>query len=287
VPGAIDIVINLHTPEVLAFRPKWYEGFLGGKIGADQQIIEGLTVPQYLERMDRAGIDVAFIAAAKSGPIPHNVNWHLPYEMVHEVVQAYPTRFRGLAGIDPTEGMRGVRQLEYAIKELGFVGAHLYPHWFEMAPDHRKYYPFYAKCIELDVPIQMQVGHCLRYSPDRPLPSVGRPILLDTIACDLPELKLIGIHTGWPWVEEMISVAWKHPNVYIGSDAYAPKYWKPEFVHFINTWGQDKVLFGTDFPVIDFERATREIDALDLRAEAKEKLLWRNAARLYGLDRRS
>jgi uncharacterized protein len=286
VPGAIDIVINLHTPEVLAFRPKWYEGFLGGKIGADQQIIEGLTVPQYLERMDRAGIDVAFIAAAKSGPIPHNVNWHLPYEMVHEVVQAYPTRFRGLAGIDPTEGMRGVRQLEYAIKELGFVGAHLYPHWFEMAPDHRKYYPFYAKCIELDVPIQMQVGHCLRYSPDRPLPSVGRPILLDTIACDLPELKLIGIHTGWPWVEEMISVAWKHPNVYIGSDAYAPKYWKPEFVHFINTWGQDKVLFGTDFPVIDFERATREINALDLRAEAKEKLLWRNAARLYGLDGR-
>jgi len=284
VPGAIDIVINLHTPEVLEFRPKWYEGFLGGKIGADQQIIDGLTVPQYLERMDRAGIDVAFIAAAKSGPIPHNVNWHLPYEMVHEVVQAYPTRFRGLAGIDPTEGMRGVRQLEYAIKELGFVGAHLYPHWFEMAPDHRKYYPFYAKCVELDVPIQMQVGHCLVYSRDRPLPSVGRPILLDTIACDFPELKLIGIHTGWPWVEEMISVAWKHQNVYIGSDAYAPRHWKPEFVHFINSWGQNKVLFGTDFPIIDFERATREIGELDLRPESREKLLWRNAARGYGLD---
>jgi predicted TIM-barrel fold metal-dependent hydrolase len=284
VPGAIDIVINLHTPEVLAFRPKWYETFLGGQIGAERQRIEGLTIEQYLEKMDRAGIDMAFIAAAKSGPIPHNVNWHLPYEMVHEVVQAYPTRFRGLAGIDPTEGMRGVRQLEYAIKELGFVGAHLYPHWFEMAPDHRKYYPFYAKCIELDVPIQMQVGHCLRYSPDRPLPSVGRPILLDTIACDLPELKLIGIHTGWPWVEEMISVAWKHPNVYIGSDAYAPKYWKPEFVHFINSWGQDKVLFGTDFPIVDFERATRDIAELPLRPESREKLLWKNTAKLYGLD---
>ena len=77
---------------------------------------------------------------------------------------------------------------------------------------------------------------------ERPLRSVGRPITLDTIACDFPELKIIGIHTGWPWVEEMISVAWKHPNVYIGSDAYAPKFWKPEFVQFINSWGQDKVL---------------------------------------------
>ncbi len=283
-PGAIDIVINLHTPEVLAFRPKWYETFLGGQIGAERDRIEGLTIEQYLEKMDRAGIDVAFIAAAKSGPIPHNVNWHLPYEMVHAVVQAHPTRFRGLAGIDPTEGMAGVRRLEYAIKELGFVGAHLYPHWFELPPDHRKYYPFYAKCVELDVPIQMQVGHCLVYSRERPLPSVGRPILLDTIACDFPELKLIGIHTGWPWVEEMISVAWKHPNVYIGSDAYAPRYWKPEFIHFINSWGQNKVLFGTDFPIIDFERATREIGELGLRPECQEKLLWRNAARIYKLD---
>jgi uncharacterized protein len=283
-PGTIDIVINLHTPEVLAFRPRWYEGFLGDKIGAERQLIEGLTVEQYLERLDRAGIQIAFIAAAKSGSIGHPSNWHLPYEMVHEVVQAYPTRFRGLAGIDPNEGMAGVRRLEYAVKELGFVGAHLYPHWFEMAPDHRKYYPFYAKCVELDVPIQMQVGHCLVYSRDRPLPSVGRPILLDTIACDFPELKLIGIHTGWPWVEEMISVAWKHPNFYIGSDAYAPRYWKPEFVHFINSWGQNKVLFGTDFPIVDFERATREIGELDLRPESREKLLWRNAARVYGID---
>jgi predicted TIM-barrel fold metal-dependent hydrolase len=293
-PGAIDIVINLHTPEVLAMRPQWYKEFLGDKIGADPNIVAGVTVDQYLERLDRAGIQIAFIAASKSGSIGgaaakpgingHPVNWHLPYEMVHEVVKAHPNRFRALAGIDPTEGMTGVRKLEHAVRELGFVGAHLYPHWFELPPDHRKYYPFYAKCVELDVPIQMQVGHCLRYSADRPLPSVGRPILLDTIACDFPELKLIGIHTGWPWVEEMISVAWKHPNVYIGSDAYGPRYWKPEFVHFINSWGQDKVLFGTDFPIVDFERATREIDELGLRPESKEKLLWKNAARVYGLD---
>lgn len=281
--GAIDIVINLHTPEVMAIRPGWRRDFLGAKIGVDDEILTGLPLERYVQRMDRAGIQMSLITASRSGSLGHPSSWHLPYEMVADAVERYPDRFRGLAGIDPTEGMEGVRRMEYGIRELGFVGAHVYPHWFELPPHHRKYYPFYAKCVELGVPIQMQVGHCLIYSKDRPLRSVGRPIYLDTIACDFPELELVGIHTGWPWVEEMISVAWKHPNVYIGSDAYAPKYWKPEFIHFIDTWGQNKVLFGTDFPVIDFERATAEIRELGLRDESREKLLWRNAAKLYGL----
>jgi predicted TIM-barrel fold metal-dependent hydrolase len=274
----------LHSPEVLAFRPGWHRDFLGEKIGADSEILRGLPIAKYLERMDRAGIQMAFITASKSGSKGHPSNWQLPYEMVADIVKNFPDRFKALAGLDPTEGMEGVRKLEYAVKELGFIGAHLYPHWFELPPHHRKYYPFYAKCVELDVPIQMQVGHCLIYTKDRPLKSVGRPIYLDTIACDFPELKLVGIHTGWPWVEEMISVSWKHPNVYIGTDAYAPKYWKPELINFINSWGQDKVMFGTDFPIIDFERATREVNELGFKAASKEKLLWKNAARLYGLQ---
>ena len=179
--------------------------------------------------------------------------------------------------------MKGIARLDYAIRELGFVGAHLYPHWFELAPDHARYYPFYAKCAELDVPIQMQVGHCLRYSAERPLKSVGRPITLDTIACDFPELKLIGIHIGWPWTEEMISVAYKHPNVYIGSDAYAPVHWSPQFVQFINSWGSKKVIFGTDFPVIDPERARAEIEKLPIRPESKRRFLRNNVIDLYGL----
>ena len=102
-------------------------------------------------------------------------------------------------------------------------GAHLYPHWFELAPDHAKYYPFYAKCCELDVPIMMQIGHCLDYQRDRVLPSVGRPITLDRVAIDFPELKLIGIHQGLPWMDEMIAICFKHNNVFMCGDAYAPK----------------------------------------------------------------
>jgi predicted TIM-barrel fold metal-dependent hydrolase len=285
---AIDCVVNLHTPEVVEkIRPKWSDDFLRNKIGAPDENVKGVTLERLLEKMDNAGIERAMLISAKSGPVPGSpANYHIPDEMVAEAVRKCPERFYGLAGIDPTQGMRGVRALEHAVKELGFIGAHFYPHWFEMAPDHPKYYPFYAKCVELDIPIQMQVGQCLRYSAERPLRSVGRPITLDTVACDFPELKLIGIHIGWPWTEEMMSVAYKHPNVYIGSDAYAPKHWSKEFVHFIDSWGQDKVLFGTDFAVIDPERAMREIEDLNLRPGPKRKFLRDNAIRVYKLKLR-
>ena len=74
-------------------------------------------------------------------------------DLVKEAVQQYPNRFYALAGLDPTEGMNGVRALEKAVKEDGFIGAHFYPHWFELAPDHARWYPFYAKCVELDIPV--------------------------------------------------------------------------------------------------------------------------------------
>src|SRR5262245_60054726 len=152
-PGAIDIVANFYTPEILAQRPP--REFLSEKIGVADQILRGVSLEQYLERMDRASIDMLFFAASKSGVKGMPASHHVPYEAVAAAVEKYPNRFRGLAGIDPTEGMAGVRALEHAVRNMGFVGAHLYPHWFGLPPDDRKYYPFYAKCVELDVPIQM------------------------------------------------------------------------------------------------------------------------------------
>ena len=96
----------------------------------------------------------------------------------------------------------------------------------------------------------MQIGHA---GPIRCY-TTFKPIYLDRIAIDFPELEVIGIHTGFSWVDEAISVSWKHDNVYIGADAWAPKCLKPDFVHYIDTWGQDKVIWGSDFPIIDPER---------------------------------
>jgi predicted TIM-barrel fold metal-dependent hydrolase len=281
---AIDAVVNIQTAAALSYRPDDRREFYVDKMGVDETTFTGIPCEEMLRRMDEAGIEIAFLIAAKIGRKGLPGTYHLPYELVVDAVNAHPDRFYGLAGIDPFEGMNGVRALERAVTEFGFIGAHLYPHWFELAPDHAKYYPFYAKCVELGVPIQMQVGQSLVYSPENPMRSVSQPITLDTVACDFPELKLIGIHIGIPWHDEMIAMSWKHKNVFIGCDAHAPKYWPESFVRYINTYGQDKVLFGTDFPVIDFGRAMDEIAALNLREEPLAKLLRYNAERVYGLS---
>lgn len=279
---AIDAVVNIWTPQVLSQRPR-REKFYSGKMHVDAEIMHGLEHERMLRRMDEAGIEKAFLVAAKVGPIQHKASYHVPYSAVAEAVNKYPDRFLGLAGLDASEGMAGVRELEKAVKEYGFIGAHFYPHWFELAPDHAKWYPFYAKCVELDIPVQMQVGQSMIYEPTHPLRSVGRPICLDAVACDFPELTLVGIHVGIPWTDEMIAMAWKHPNVYIGTDAHAPKYWPESLVKYINSYGQDKVLFGTDFPILDFKRARDEVEQLGLKPAAKEKLLRGNAMRVYRL----
>ncbi|MCE8006110.1 amidohydrolase family protein [Aestuariivita sp.] len=279
---AIDAVVNIWTEDALAGRPDRRE-FYTGKMNVDDETFTGISLDDMLHRMDRAGIEKSMLIAAKVGPKEHRACYHVPYDIVYDAARLHPDRFLCLAGIDPTEGMTGVRALEEAVRDKGFVGAHLYPHWFELAPDHARYYPFYAKCVELDIPIQMQVGQSMVYDKSFPRRSVGRPITLDSVACDFPELRIIGIHIGIPWTDEMIAMAWKHENVFIGSDAHAPRYWPESFVHYINTFGQDKVLFGTDFPVLDFERTMEQINALDLRPEPKRKLLRDNAIRVYKL----
>lgn len=280
---AIDAVVNIWTPDALTYRPDWRDDFFVGKMGVEQQISDGVPVEKMLKMMDRAGIEKAFLIATRAGPVGHSSCYRIPYELVAETCARAPDRLYGLAGIDPLDGMKGVRELERAVRDLGFVGAHFYPHWFEIPPDHAKVYPFYAKCVELDVPIQMQVGQSMNYDKNFPRRSVGRPIALDAVACDFPELKLIGIHIGIPWTEEMIAMAWKHQNVFIGSDAHSPKYWPESFVHYINSYGQDKVIFGTDFPVLDFERTMDEIDGLSLSDTVRRKLLRDNVLRIYRL----
>ena len=281
--GSIDIVVNLFTAREIANKQVGIDQDFMAQIRMSPDMRKGVSIPQYIKKMDKSNIDRALLVAVRAGDLRMKGLFEISYERVHDVCQKYPDRFSGLAGVDPYRGMQGLRDLEQAVKEYGFVGAHLYPHWFGLAPDNAKYYPYYAKCCELDIPIMMQVGHNLIYQRDRRLPSVGRPICLDQVAIDFPELKLLGIHIGIPWTDEMISMAWKHQNVYIGVDAYAPKHWPQQLVHYLDTYGRHKVLFGTDWPVIDPERAVAEIDALDLRPEAKAMLMRDNALRVFRL----
>jgi predicted TIM-barrel fold metal-dependent hydrolase len=285
--GFIDLVCHLYTPREVADGLGVIDEEFKRKVRMSPEIWNGLPIPNYLEKMNEAGIERTLMAAARMGSLRMHGSVHLPYERVHAICREYPDRFSGLAGIDPSMGMRQLYELEQAVKELGFVGAHYYPHWFDTPPDHPHMFPIYAKCIELDIPIMMQLGHSLIYSKDIRLPSVGRPISVDRVAIHFPELRLIGMHLGVPWTQEMISMAWKHENVFIGGDAYAPKHWPPEIVHYANSYGQDKFMFGTDWPVIDPVRAVRDVRALKLRPEPLRKIMRDNALRVFKLEDRS
>jgi predicted TIM-barrel fold metal-dependent hydrolase len=275
--GAIDIVCNPVTPAEAQLRRRGVDEQFMDKVRMPPEWRDGQPLERYLEKMDRAGIEASLLVAVRT------TAWAVSYEAVAAYCEAHPGRFHGLAGIDPRRTAEGLRELEHGIRDCGFVAAHLYPHWFERPPDDRIYYPFYARCCELDVPIMMQVGHCLDYRRDSVLPSVGRPLALDRVAIDFPELKLVGIHLGWPWTEEMIALAYKHQHVYVCGDAYGPRHWPAAFVRFVDSWGQDKALFGTDWPVVDPERAVREVDALGLRPEPRRKFMRDNAVALFRL----
>ena len=281
--GAIDIVCNLFTEQEVQLKQTGLDEDFMEQIRMPKDMRNGVSIDDYIVKMTDADVEHSLLIAVRAGDLRMRGSFEIPYDRVHEVTKAHPQYFSGLAGVDPFRGMQGIYDLEYAVKELGFVGAHLYPHWFELAPDHAKYYPYYAKCCELDIPIMMQVGQNLIYQRDRRLPSVGRPITLDQVAIDFPELKLIGIHIGIPWTDEMIAMAWKHENVFIGADAYAPKYWPEALLHYINTYGSSKVMFGTDWPVISPERAMTEIKSLGLRDASRNKLLRENAERVFKL----
>ena len=206
---AIDIVVNPYTPQEVEQGQTGIDEVFQDQIRMPAEMRGGVTVDDYVEKMNRADIELSLMIAVRAGDMRLAGSFEISYERVHEICQSHPTRFAGLAGVDPYRGMQGLRDLESGVRDYGFVGAHLYPHWFELAPDDAKYYPYYAKCCELDVPIMMQVGHSLVYQRERRMRSVGRPICLDQVACDFPELKLLGIHIGIPWTDEMISMAWE------------------------------------------------------------------------------
>ena len=281
--GHIDIVVNLFTPDEVRNGQTGFDAGFTEQVRMDEATRGGVSIDDYLRKMDRAGIERSLLVAVRAGDLARRGSFEIPYETVAAWCRKHPDRFSGLAGVDPYRGMQGLRDLEHAVKQLGFVGAHLYPHWFRLAPDQALYYPYYAKCCELDVPIMMQVGQNLIYQKEVRLPSVARPILLDQVAIDFPELRLLGIHIGVPWTDEMIAMAWKHENVYIGIDAYAPRYLPKSLLHYMNSYGSHKVLFGTDWPVIDPERAVAEMQAHELRPEAMRKIMRDTALKVFRL----
>jgi predicted TIM-barrel fold metal-dependent hydrolase len=278
--GAIDVWCNPFTPAGIKhlFLDNEEVYFMMGVQWGRTANMKGYDPDEFVANMDRLGIEKVCVPALKQAFYRKNkMGADFKYEDIAKTAQKHPDRIIGLAGINPFERMEGVKRLERAVKEYGFKGAHVHPFGFGLPINAAEWFPFYAKCAELDIPVVFQVGHSAEFMPS----ACGKPILLDDIALYFPELKLIGGHCGWPWVEELIAMAWKHPNVYIAVSGHAPRYWDPKLVKFLNSRGKGKVMWGTDYPLILHEESLRQIDALNLKPDHKQSLLHDAAATVF------
>jgi len=135
----------------------------------------------------------------------------------------------------------------------------------------------------------VRVYTAMTYANDRPY-DLGHPRHLDQVAIDFPELRIIAGLGGWPWVNEMVGLMRRHPNLYCDTASHHPRYFAQKgsgwemLLQFGNTLLQDKVMFGSDYPQITPDRWLADFAAAPFRDEVREKILWRNANRVLGLE---
>jgi predicted TIM-barrel fold metal-dependent hydrolase len=243
-----------------------------GGMKATEEIPVELTV----EAMDQGQVRKGLISAwwGPQGPLISNDN-------VASIVEEYPDRFAGIASVDLFRPMEAIRELRRCINELGFKGLRIVQWLWNLPPTDRRYYPLYAECVQLEVPVCLQVGHT---GPLRPS-ETGRPIpYIDEVALEFPELRIVCGHIGYPWTTEMIAVATKHPNVFVDTSAYTAKRYPAELVEYLKKNGRKKVLFGTNYPMITAAQCLKGLDEIITDDEIRELFLFRTAQEVFRLD---
>lgn len=238
------------------------------------QDIQEIPLEFTVNAMQSAGVQRALISAwyGPRGALISN-------EEVLELTQQYPDLFVGIASADLANPVAAVRELRKYVTEHGFKGLRIVQWLWELPCTHPLYYPLYAACVELDIPVCLQVGLT---GPLRSSES-GRPLHIERIALDFPELKIVCGHIGYPWHIEMIAFATKFPNVYIDTSAYKPRRYPEELVTYLKTNGKHKVMFGTNYPMLTPEACLKELDLLGLDSETSESFLHRNAKAVFQL----
>lgn len=166
------------------------------------EIPDAIPIEKTVQDMDQGQINKALICAwwGPLGPIISN-------DEVALAVKKYPDRFSGVAAVNIQKPREAVKELRRCVHELGFKALRILPWLWNRPPNHRYYYPLYSECVELQIPVCLQVGHTGPMCPSDP----GRPIpYVDEVALDFPELNIVGGHIGYPWTQEMIALATKY-----------------------------------------------------------------------------
>tara|TARA_R110000772_G_scaffold127819_1_gene235234 strand:- start:256 stop:1062 length:807 start_codon:yes stop_codon:yes gene_type:complete len=233
-----------------------------------------IPVETTLEMMDQGGVDRSLISAWVA---PRNIM--ISNDEVADFVARGAGRLIGVGAVDISKPMDAVREIRRCVRELGFKAIRVLPWLWEVPPTDRRFYPVYTACCDLGVPFCTQIGHTGPLMPSE----VGRPIYLDQVALDFPELTIVAGHIGYPWTEEAVAIATKHENVYIDTSAYTARRYPKPLVDFMRGHGRRKVLFGTNYPMITPAKALEHLPELALGDELQELFLGGNACRVFNV----
>mgnify|MGYP001157323895 FL=1 len=189
--------------------------------------------------------------------------------------------------VDPFKGEAAIGEAKHAINDLGMIGFHIHPIMGHFAVDDRQFYPLWETIAALKAPVMIDVGTT---GMGAGIPGGmgakirhAHPSAIDELAAAFPTLTILAAHPGWPWVDEMTAVALHKGNVYWEMSGWAPKHFPAQLKIDMRARLQDKVMFGSDYPSLPYERIFREWDELGYKPEIMEKIFHGNAERVLGL----
>ena len=240
------------------------------------------TVPEMAEMYRK--LRMAFVVFTLDSPRePRKITNEEIAELAHKNADvAIP-----FASINPHRGAEGVKAAKRLIADYKVRGFKFHPSVQEFFPNDRMAYPLYEVIAEAKLPALFHTGQTgvgagtrgggairLKYS---------NPLHLDDVAADFPDMPIILAHPSFPWQEEALSVATHKPQVYIDLSGWSPKYFPPILVQYANTLLKDRILFGSDYPVISPGKWVEEFEKLPIKPQVRPLIMKENAARLLRL----
>ncbi len=290
-PGEyIDVYINLPSKEPQSpenLDPNIREWFL--KTSPD--LLGGVPTEHWVKKMTDAGIERGLLNVSVANglsrlpTIPTTgtatiADFRAKCEEVASICRQYKGRLFGTCNIDPNHRYDAVRMVEIAVKEYDFRAVRMMGALTNLAPTDALCYPIYTKCIELNIPVVINIGFPgpLRFA------KYQRPIDLDEICVTYPELTVVATHIGRPWHLETVALLEKHANFRLMTSGYVPKYIPQEIIYTMNTRAQNKVMFAADYAIQDFQRCVDEALKLPLRPGVLRKYMRENALETFRMD---
>ncbi len=211
----------------------------------------------------------------------------IPNEEIAEAAQQNQDMMIAFASIDPHKGKMGAREARRLVEEHGVKGFKFHPTVQGFYPQDRMAWPLYEVIAEYGMPAIFHSGHSgigsgMRCGGGLRL-EYSNPMHLDDVAIAFPDMQIVIAHPSWPWQDEALSVAMHKPNVWIDLSGWSPKYFPPQLVQYANTLLKDRVLFGSDYPLITPDRWMKDFAEAGFRDEVRPLILKDNAVRLLRL----